>query len=332
MFLAFMIIDLIILVLLAIFVVSTMTSKEKKKSHIRFSHLNEKFSEFVDETRKHITDQESGNKDKNIKAKVAKIKKKVEKKPKRVYVLHFKGGVFAEEVEKLRHEITAVLLVARPGVDEVFMHVDSPGGTVMGYGLVAAQLERIKQKNIKLTAMVDRVAASGGYMVAVVADKIIAAPFAYIGSIGVVQEFPNFSKLINKYGVEWKTYTAGESKRDVSTYGEITPDAEKRLNKKLAAIHTLFKSHIATYRKSVNINKIATGEVWTAKEALALKLVDSLGVSDDIIMEQLQTANVYSVYTPETKSKLDKILESITVTAMGKIKDLVFNINTEKLL
>ena len=331
MFLAFMIVDLIFLILLAIFVFSTVTSKEKKKAHIRFTHLNEKFSEFVEETRKHISEKETSEKA-SVKTSKTKVKKETPNKAKRVYVLHFKGGVFAEEVEKLRHEITAVLLVARPGVDEIFMNIDSPGGTVMGYGLVAAQLERIKQRNIKLTAMVDRVAASGGYMVAVVADKIVAAPFAYIGSIGVVQEFPNFSKLINKYGVEWKTYTAGESKRDVSTYGKITPDAEKRLNKKLAGIHTLFKNHIALYRKQVNVKKIATGECWTAREALSLKLVDSLGVSDDIIMEQLQTANVYSVYTPETKSKLDKILESITVTVMGKIKDLVFNINTEKLM
>lgn len=326
---AFLVFDAILLILMVIFAISMFSSKEKKKSHIRFTHLNEKFTEFVDETRKHIMEKESIE-SKKVKAK--DVKKDSHKKLKRVYVLNFKGGVFAEEVEKLRHEITAILLVARPAVDEIFISIDSPGGTVTGYGLVAAQLERIKQKGIKLTAMVDKVAASGGYMVAVVADKIVAAPFAYIGSIGVVTEFPNFSKLINRFGVEWKSYTAGEAKRDVGQYGKITPDAEKRLNKKLADMHVLFKNHILNYRKSVNIKKIATGEVWSAREALDLKLIDSLAVSDDVIMEQMQTANVYSVYTPETKSKLDKIIESITGSVMARIKDLVFQINTEKLL
>jgi len=327
MFFAFIACDVILLIILIFLAVNFFTTKEKKKAPIIFTHLNEKFNDFVEETNKHIQEKET-----KIKSKDKKIIKQASKKSKRVYILGFKGGVFADEVEKLRHEITAVLLVARPGVDEILMNIDSPGGSVIGYGLVAAQLDRIKQKNIKLTAMVDRVAASGGYMVAVVADKIVAAPFAYIGSIGVVQEFPNFSKLINKYGVEWKSYTAGESKRDVGTYGKITPDAEKRLNKKLADIHILFKNHIAIYRKSVNVNKIATGECWTAREALALKLVDSLAVSDDIIMEQIKIAHVYNVYTPETKSKLDKILDTVTAQLMSKIKDFVFQINTEKLM
>lgn len=321
---------LISAVILAGLIIFSVMSKEKKRAHISFTHLNEKFGEFIEGTKKHITDGES-NRDKNKNTETKK-KKHAGKKPYRVYVLGFKGGVFAEEVEKLRHEITAVLAVARPGVDEVMINIDSPGGTVVGYGLVAAQLDRIRQKGVKLTAMVDRVAASGGYMAAVVADKIVAAPFAYIGSIGVVQEFPNFSKLINKLGVEWKTYTAGESKRDVGQYGKITPDAEKRLNKKLASIHVLFKNHISKYRKKVDIKKIATGEVWTAQEALNLKLVDALGVSDDIIMEQIQTANVYNVHTPETRSKLDKILESITAQAMSKIKDFLFHMNTEKIM
>lgn len=327
MLVAFYLLDALFFILLLIFVISSLMSKEKKKTPIKFTHLNEKYSEFLDDVKKHINEKET-----KIKVKASKVKREIAKKAKRVYVLTFKGGVFADEVEKLRHEISAVLMVARPNVDEIIMKVDSPGGTVVGYGLVASQLDRIRQKNIKLTAVVDRVAASGGYMTAVVADRIVAAPFAYIGSIGVVQEFPNFSKLINKFGIEWKTYTAGESKRDVGQYGKITPDAERRLNKKLKDIHILFKNHISKYRKQVNVNKIATGECWTGQEALKLKLVDAVGVSDDIILEQMQSANVYNVSTPETKSKIDKLVESITGAAMTKINEIVFHINSEKLM
>jgi serine protease SohB len=210
--------------------------------------------------------------------------------------------------------------------------LDSPGGTVTGYGLAASQLQRIKDRGVKLTVLIDQVAASGGYMMAVVAHNIYAAPFAYIGSVGVVSEFPNFNKLLEKFGVEWKTYTAGESKRDVGQYGKITPEAEKRLNKKLADIHTLFKNHVKSNRPQVDVSKIATGEVWTAAEAVKLKMVDGIRVSDEYILEQIQVANVYNVYTPETRSKIDKILESVFNIAIKKAKAFWVETQGEKFL
>ena len=277
MFITFLVVDLIIAVLLVTLVLSLIS---KDKEEIKFTFLNEKRDDLISTVKNQFASDEDLEKEKS------KKKKDNNKKGKRSFILTFKGDVLAEEVEKLRHEISAILNVCKPG-DEVFISLDSPGGTVSGYGLVASELSRFKARGIKLTAMVDRVAASGGYMAAVVADKIYAAPFAYIGSIGVVTEFPNFSKLLNKYGVEWKTYTAGESKRDVGTFGKVTPDAEKRLNKKLGEIHGLFKNHILNHRKQVNVKKVATGECWTAQEALKMHLIDGLGVSDDIIMEQM---------------------------------------------
>ena len=292
--------------------------KEKKQPRIRFSYINEKHRDFLSDLTKDLNEKEGKILGKK---KIAKEDiKKVTKKTKRTFIIKFKGGVFAEEVEALRHEITAVLMIAKPGVDDVVVKLNSPGGTVNGYGLASSQLQRIKDKGLKLTVLIDQVAASGGYMMASVANQIVAAPFAYIGSVGVVSEFPNFSKLIEKFGVEWKTYTAGESKRDVGQFGKITPDAEKRHNKKLADIHMLFKKHIKTNRPQVNVDKIATGEVWTASEALNMKLVDNIKVSDEYVLEQIVTSNVYNVYTPETKSRLDKILESVFGVMARQIK------------
>jgi serine protease SohB len=320
-----LLIDVVIFLLLGAFALS-LFFKDKEKSKVKFVSLNEETTEFIDETKQLFIEKESLDKPKK------KKKKDAPKKNRRVFVLNFTGSGFADEVEDLRKEISAILLMAKPGVDEVYVHIDSPGGTVSGYGLVAAELGRFKSHSIKLTAMVDRVAASGGYMAAVVADKIIAAPFAYIGSVGVVSEFPNFHRLINKIGVEWKTYTAGESKRDVGQYGKITPAAEKRHNKKLKDIHLLFQNHIASHRKQVNAAKIATGEVWTAQEAVKLKLVDQLAVSDDVIAEQILTANVYKVETEHPQSFIDNVLGSVSTVAVKHFKGWMFNLDTENLL
>lgn len=327
MLILFLIIDSLLILIAIGFIAYSFLKKEKKDPSIKFTPLNEKYGEFVDDLKKHLHEKEN-----RIKLKDKKEIKEIAKKAKRVYILTFKGSPFAEEVETLRHEISAILLVARPGTDEVLVKIDSPGGTVTGYGLAAAQMQRIKDRGIKLTAMVDQVAASGGYMMAVVADSIMAAPFAYIGSVGVVTEFPNFSRLMDKVGIDWRTYTAGNSKRDVGQYGKITPDAEKRHKKKLSDIHILFKNHIGRYRKNVNLNKIATGEVWTAQEAIKLNLVDQLKVSDEVILEQIKLANVYNVYTPEVRSRLDKLMDSLLGKVMVKAKDLIFQVNTEKLL
>jgi len=327
MFITFIIADVIVIIVLLGLVLSFFKADSEDKPSVKFSFLNETYKTFASDIKEQMESNETEGKKKK-----EKKKKELNANAKRVYILNFKGGVFAEEVEKLREEITAVMLVARSGLDEVIIKIDSPGGMVSAYGLVATELHRIRNRAIKVTAVVDRVAASGGYMVACVADRIVAAPFAYIGSVGVVSEFPNFNSLLNKVGVDWKTYTAGESKRDVGQYGKITPDAEKRHNKKLKEIHLLFKKHIHQYRKNVDLSKIATGECWTGQEALDLKLVDELGVSDDIIMEQIKWANVYKVHTPDNRDVIDKVLGSVTGAVMVQVKAWIFNINTEKLM
>jgi len=307
---------IVILGAILLFVIFSKKPKRHKESKIKLKFLNEEYRDLAYDMNKFVTDKEEKTSGITKKAILKKGKKKVsEKKPgskkdKRVYILKFDGGLFADETAKMREEITAVLLIADPDRDEVVIELNSPGGTVNGYGFAADQLRRIRNKGMKLTVLVDQVAASGGYMMACVADEIVASPFAYIGSVGVVSEFPNYSKLMKKVGVEWKSYTAGNSKRDVGTYKEPTKADEKRHTKKLNDIHRVFKNHIKENRPKVDVDKIATGEVWTAKEAKDVKLVDKIQASDDYILAQMINGNVYRVYTPTDKSRIDKLLES----------------------
>lgn len=214
-----------------------------------------------------------------------------------VYVLEFKGSVQAKEVENLRQEITAILApvknFAKPS--EVIVKLDSPGGTVTGYGLAAAQLARLKKAGIPVTVVVDQVAASGGYMMAAVADKVIAAPFAIIGSVGVVMEMPNFSKLLDKVGVKYLQYTAGEYKRTVSPMVEPTVLGEEKMQEKLVKTLGLFKNHIKEYRPQVDVEQIATGETWYATEAQSLNLVDEISTYDEYLESKLTTCDVFKI-------------------------------------
>ncbi|MDP2269359.1 MAG: protease SohB [Archangium sp.] len=216
-----------------------------------------------------------------------------------VYVLDFEGDLLATGVTSLREEISAISAVAKPD-DEVVVRLESPGGAVSHYGLAAAQLTRLREKKVKLTVCVDRVAASGGYMMACVADRIVAAPFAIIGSIGVVAQVPNVHRLLKKHDVDFEEMTAGEFKRTVSIFGEITEKGRQKFVDQLDETHNLFKDFVKTQRPSLDVDKVATGEYWLAKRGLELGLVDSLSTSDEYLLSRVEHANVYQVsFKPE---------------------------------
>jgi serine protease SohB len=204
-----------------------------------------------------------------------------------MYVVDFNGSTDANEVKDLRKIVTLLTKVASEG-DELLLRLTSPGGVVNGYGLAASQLERVKARKLKLTIAVDEVAASGGYMMACTGDKIIAAPFAYIGSIGVVAEFPNFNRLLKKYDVDYEQVTAGEFKRTMTPLGENTPEAREKFKEELARIHAMFKKHVSKNRPNLDIEKVANGEHWLAQEALELGLVDEIKTSDEYIIENFE--------------------------------------------
>lgn len=225
---------------------------------------------------------------------------------KRIYVLNFHGDIRASAVTSLREEITAVLTVATED-DEVFVRLESGGGVVHGYGLGASQLMRIRDKNIPLTVSVDKVAASGGYMMACVGNRILAAPFAIIGSIGVIAQVPNFNKVLKKHDIEYDQFTAGEFKRTVTMFGENTDEAKAKFHEEIEDIHALFKDFIVRHRPAVDIVKVSTGESWPGTRALEHQLVDELKTSDDYLLESSKVADIYEITYKSKKSLAGKI-------------------------
>jgi serine protease SohB len=211
-----------------------------------------------------------------------------------VFVLEFRGDLFATAVRNLREEVTAIVSAAAPG-DEVVIRLESAGGAVPHYGLAAAQLMRLKDKALKVTACIDRIAASGGYMMACVADTIVAAPFAIIGSIGVVAQVPNFHRLLEKHDIDVQEMTAGEFKRTVSVFGEITEKGRKKFQDELEDTHLLFKEFVKAHRPALDLDRVATGEHWLARRGLHLGLVDQLRTSDEYLVERAAHASVYQV-------------------------------------
>jgi serine protease SohB len=241
-----------------------------------------------------------------------KAAKKVAKAPPpeaRIFVLDFKGDVLASAVNRLATEIDAVLSVARPETDEVVLRLESPGGTVTGYGLAAARLQRLRAARVKLTVCVDQVAASGGYMMAAVADRLVAAPFAMIGSIGVVAQVPNLNRALKKLDIDVDVMTAGEFKRSVSLLGEITPEGREHFQGKLEETHDAFKRLIAELRPKLAIADVGNGDVWLARDALALGLVDELCVSDNYLFRRRETAAIYLIGGHQPQSLIRRVLD-----------------------
>lgn len=212
----------------------------------------------------------------------------------RVFVLDFDGDLEATAVSQLREEVTALLQVLKKG-DEVLLRLESEGGMVHGYGLAASQLKRLRDRQFKLTVAVDKVAASGGYLMACVADHILAAPFAIVGSIGVVAQIPNVHRLLKKHDVDVELHTAGVHKRTLTMLGENTDAAREKFREELEDTHKLFKQFVTEHRPQVTIEKVATGEHWFGTRALAIKLVDELKTSDDYLLDRAVTADLFAV-------------------------------------
>lgn len=284
---------LILIIFIAFFALLA-KGKEKLKGKLIVKNLNKKYIENAEAILAETLSK------KELK-KYLKEQKAIEKShhhnphtPKNVYVINFHGDIKASAVTNLSEEINAILNVAT-SEDEVIVKVESAGGVVNGYGLAAAQLARIRAHNIPLTITVDKIAASGGYMMACVANKILAAPFAIIGSIGVVVQLPNFHRWLRDKHIDFELQTAGEFKRTITLFGENTEEGRHKLQQEIEDVHQLFKNLIHEYRQQVDINQVATGEHWLGQQALSLKLVDELQTSDDYLLEKSKEANVYEV-------------------------------------
>jgi serine protease SohB len=310
---AFVIKALIIVVALAalVFLVARLArSAETKDREIKVRSLNERYDDLRDSLNAALLDKRQ----RKALIKTRKKEKKARRSDdstKRIFVLAFKGDMRARAVKELGMAIDAVLTIARPGTDEVVLRLDSPGGTVTGYGLGAAEILRLREHKIKVTASVDQVAASGGYMMACAADRIVAAPFAVVGSIGVVAPIPNLHRLLQKNEIDFEEMTAGEFKRSVSVLGEITPAGREHFRGKLEDMHGAFKTHVARCRPNVDIASVANGDTWLASEAVALGLVDEISTGDEILFRVRESARLYEVTVETPKTLMQQLLSGI---------------------
>lgn len=281
------------------------------RERLEVKNLNERFEDMADILNHSLlSDSELKQEKKKHKAE-EKAKRKAEKhgdapqRP-RLFTLNFEGDMQASAVDGLREEISAVLQVARKD-DEVLLRLESEGGMVHAYGLAASQLQRIRDKGYKLTAAVDKVAASGGYMMACVADRIIAAPFAIVGSIGVVAQLPNFSRLLKKHEIDYELHTAGEFKRTLTVFGENTKEGRAKFQEEIDDTHELFKSFVVENRQGMDMAKVATGEHWFGARAMALKLVDEIKTSDDYLLERVKDSDIYEIVYRQKQSLSDRL-------------------------
>ncbi len=323
-FLAKTITFVVAVIAIIIAIASSAIKQGSKKGELEITDLSEQFKDVEEEISQHLLSKEALKEKEKQDKKTAKEEAKAAKKAgktdskdstelPRLFVVDFNGSIDAKEVSSLREEISAILTVATPS-DEVLVRLESGGGMVHGYGLASSQLDRVRQHNIPLTASVDKVAASGGYMMACVANKIVSAPFAIIGSIGVIAQVPNFNKLLKKNNVDFEQFTAGEFKRTVTMFGENTDKGREKFTEELETTHTLFKNFVTAHRPSLDISSVATGEHWFGTQAKDLGLVDELQTSDDYLQTRAKSHKIIQIKYATKKGLAEKLSKAASLS------------------
>ncbi len=330
-------------VIIVIGVAAGMKNKGLEKGSIVVTKINDQFSEVFELMRSAILDEKAYKdlKKQEKKSEKEEAKKKKDKKDKdsandsdearkRAFVTEFNGDIKATATDELREVVTAILEVAEPR-DEVILKLESPGGMVHGYGLAASQLARITAKDIPLTVCVDKVAASGGYMMACVAQKIISAPFAIIGSIGVLAQLPNFHRLLKKHDIDYELLTAGKYKRTLTMLGENTEEGREKFKEELEDTHVLFKEFITKHRPQVDIETVATGEIWFGQRAQDQKLVDEIATSDEYLTRLYKDVDIFEVKYEQKKSITEKLGVNISTGVEQAVVRVINKLNTRQL-
>lgn len=296
-------VTVVVAIVMVLVVIAALRSKGRGQSHgqLQVHKLNDVYQSLRERLEQAVLDKHSLKIQRKAEAKHAKQAKKDGAKKPRVFVLDFDGDIKASATDNLRHEITALLSMATAS-DEVVLRLESGGGMVHSYGLASSQLARIRQAGIPLTVCVDKVAASGGYMMACIGDKILSAPFAILGSIGVVAQLPNVHRLLKKHEIDFEVLTAGEYKRTLTVFGENTDKGREKFQEDLEATHELFKGFVARYRPQLSIDEVATGEVWLGMAARDKLLVDDLQTSDEYLSNRAREAELFHLHYAEKKS------------------------------
>jgi serine protease SohB len=318
-------VTIVVAIVAVIIVVLASTVKHKSdKGELRITNLSEELEELKHSLKEELlTKKQFKAYEKQLKADEKAKENAAEKDHKgKVFVIDFKGSIDAAEVASLREEISAILTIAEKG-DEVIVNVESGGGMVHGYGLASSQLDRLRQAEIPLTICVDKVAASGGYMMACVANKIYAAPFAIVGSIGVVAQLPNFNRLLKKHEIDYEQHTAGDFKRTLTVFGENTDEGRQKFQQELEETHELFKAFVTKYRPQLDLAKVATGEHWYGQQAIELGLIDAISTSDDVLMQLAGERTVYKLRYQVRKKLADKIAHGASLSVNAIFNRLV---------
>jgi serine protease SohB len=337
-------ITVVVAVLLVVSAVASagIRMQHTEHGHLEVSKLNDRLDALKHSLLEALVDPATYKKDRKQEGKATKREAKTNRKaakkaakknaadptagedeqPQRVFVLDFHGDLQATKVNDLSTEITAVLTLAAAN-DEVVVRVESPGGLVHGYGLAASQLDRLKQHGIRLVVAVDKVAASGGYLMAAVADSVMAAPFAVVGSIGVVAQVPNVHRLLKKHDVDVEVLTAGKYKRTLTMLGENTDEGRQKFVEELEDVHTLFQEFVSRHRPQVDIDVVATGESWYGQRAIELQLIDEICTSDEYLTKACEKADVYSVCWVEHKKPMDRIMARVETSAHRLLERVV---------
>jgi len=304
--------ELLTLALIAVFVavlVGALARRGTEQDVLSVEHLNKRYESLGDTVKRAVQGSE---KFKQADKQRRKERKRLAKKGsdrKRIFVIDFKGDIRASATSSLREEVSAIVAAADSD-DRVLVRLENAGGTVHEHGLAASQLLRLKQKGLQLIVAVDKVAASGGYLMACVADRILAAPFAIIGSIGVIAQLPNFHRLLEEKGVDFEQVTAGRFKRTLTLFGENTEEGRQKLKEELEEVHRLFKQQIAEHRPQVDLDRVATGEHWYGIKALDLALIDDIVTSDDYLLEAAAENDIYSVSYKRRRSLPERLMAS----------------------
>jgi serine protease SohB len=313
-------ITVVIAIVVVLITIASMRGRGRRSGggHLQVTKLNDFYKGLRERLEGSLLDKARLKVLRKSQAKELKKDKKQPDNKSRVYVLDFDGDIKASATESMRHEITALLTLATDK-DEVVLRLESGGGMVHSYGLASSQLARIRQAGIPLTVCIDKVAASGGYMMACIGNRIISAPFAVLGSIGVVAQLPNVNRLLKKHDIDFEVLTAGEYKRTLTVFGENTEKGREKFQEDLDITHELFKNFVASYRPQLQIDEVATGEVWLGVAAKDKQLVDELKTSDEYLFERAKTAEVFHLRYAERKS----LQERVGLAATGSVDRLV---------
>lgn len=311
----------VLLLLVAGFLTLLKQARAQSGEHIEVKSLNKRFRQM----REAVFEEILPHAERKRRAKEDKRRRKARKRAAKagqkevrpqLYVLDFHGDLRASAVETLREEVSAVLQVATES-DEVLVRLESAGGMVHTYGLAASQLSRLKARGVRVVVAVDKVAASGGYMMACVAERIIAAPFAIVGSIGVVGQLPNFNRLLKDKHIDFELHTAGQYKRTLTMFGENSDDARQKFQQELELTHGLFKSFVTDNRPKLDIESVATGEHWYGKQAMELKLVDALQTSDDYLLQACDARDIYLVKYRKPRTMAQRLSEGLAQLSLS---------------